>query len=192
MSTKSVVNRFGKTAKVMLVAIALLLIAGFIPSKSVHAWAYSGMANKPGAVHVPAIYVADIPIRVAGIWISQLTLLGSTGPTVFRSPGYTGEQIVSARYQVEKWNGARWVVVATSNVMTGRIAANQNSFKFAAPYIQPQPVMGNLRFTWIFVWLTRNNVMLGGTTVVPNVKGDHVCNTKRCQAYAGYFLLNKQ
>lgn len=150
------------------------------------------MVNKPGAVHVPTIYVADIPIRVAtGAWVPQLTLSSSTGPTVFRSPGYTGEQIVVAVYQVEKWNGARWVAVE-SNIMTGRIAANQNSFKFAAPYILPQPVIGNFRFTWIFVWSTRNNVMLGGTTVVPNVKGDHVCNTKRCQAYAGYFLLNKQ
>jgi len=191
MNKKLVVNRLGKSVKIVMAALALLVIAGFIPLQSAHAWSYYGAIGKPGSVQVPVIQVADIGMPTSNGMIPSLTLLANTGPIVYRSPSYAGEQIVYARYRVEQWNGAKWVLYTQSVRFQGRIPANQNAIRFIAPNISPIPTKGIMRFTWAFDWYRPDNVLLGGIFMIPNVASDHKCITtsRPCLMYDGFFVV---
>ena len=168
--------------------IALLLcviVAGLVPQHA-DAWAYSGTSKRIGSVVPPTIYIADL-LMPSGY--TAFTLYGDTGPAVYRSPASTGAQIVKAQYIVQMWDGSKWVNSAVTQVFTGQIAANQTSYRFPAPYVQPSVARGTFRFTWAFDWLTTSGTLLGSTYVISDRTSDHVCVTRSrlCQSYVGSF-----
>lgn len=170
--------------------IALMLCAivvGLVPQRA-EAWAYSGTSGRIGSVTLlPTISIGDL-LMPSGY--TAFTLYGNTGPEVYGSPASVGAQIVNAQYIIQTWDGSKWVNSAVTPVFTGHIAANQTSYRFPTPYVQPRMARGAFRFTWAFDWLINpGTTLLGSTYVITNQMSDHVCLTQSrlCQSYAGYF-----
>jgi hypothetical protein len=138
----------------------------------------------------PTISIADLYMPSG---YRQFTLLGNTGPLVYRSPASASAQNVMAMYVVEQWDGYKWVISAKSGTFSGTIAAGQTAYRFPAPYIQPITSRGYFRVSFIFSWAV-NGINLGTTSVVGSLTSDHVCVTtyRLCQSYPGYFRTGGQ
>ena len=171
--------------RVVLAVLVVMVLLGSAPVSKARAWAYSAPTGRPGAVIPPTISIADLYMPSG---LRQFTLLGNTGPLVYRSPASTGAQNVGAMYVVEKWDGYKWVISARSGPLSGMIAAGQTAYRFAAPYIQPIASRGYFRVSFVFSW-SANGVNLGTTSILGNLTSDHVCVTRYrlCQSYAGFF-----
>ncbi len=169
----------------VVVLLLCFIAAGLVPQQA-SAWSYSSTKGSIGSVVLPTISIGDLYMPAG---YTAFTLYGNTGPMVCRSAASKGAQIVKAQYIVQLWDGAKWVNSATTQVFTGQIAANQTSYRFVTPYVQPALARGTFRFTWAFDWLTSTGSLLGSTYVISNLISDHVCVTQSrlCQSYAGYF-----
>ncbi len=168
------------------IVAVILGIAVLATDQAAFAWSYSATQGKAGGVALPKIFVGDLYMPYGQ---TQFTLYGDKGPTVYRSPGYSGAQIVAVIYYVEQWNGSKWVNVSSSNVLIGQISATQAGVQFTvAPYLQPTVAKGYFRFGTFVTWFTSGQVLLGNTKMVSNLVSDHICVTKKrfCQSYPGY------
>jgi hypothetical protein len=172
--------------KVLLAILAVLITSQFQAFPRVKAWSNIPQSGRTGQVILPTIYVGDL-LMPAGY--TAFTLFGDTGPTVMRTPGSTGAQIVRAIYVVEKWNGYSWVTLTSAGPISAQILSTQAGYRFAAPYIQPVIAKGTFRFSWIFGWYTPAGAQIGTTIMVSNLVSDHVCVTPKrpCKSSAGYF-----
>jgi hypothetical protein len=175
----------GRSLRVTVAALVFALASIFVTAQGAFAWSYGVGTGTRGNVSLPTIYVGDL-IMPSGI--TAFTLYGNTGPIVGRNPASTGDQTAGAKYFVEQFDGAKWVIVAQSPLLSGQIRAGQTGIQLPAPYLQPFAARGYFRFRWQFAWTTSTGTALGSTDVVSNLVGDHVCVTKirLCQPYAGY------
>lgn len=195
MNTKNVSRgRVSKLQKTLLAVLMVMVLFGSLPAGKAHAWTYMNRVARPGEVRVPTITVQDLRLSCTtdrnGITICNYAYILSspTGPVIYRSPASTGAQAVAAQYQMEQWDGSKWVAIKRQS-FSGQIGSLQNYYTFPAPYFSPVGAgRGIYRVTWAFAWSTTTAVSLGGVAVVPNLATDHACATiyRLCQTFPGY------
>lgn len=169
-----------------LAGLLVVVLAGLLASASpASAWQYAGSdAGRPGSVTATAtVHVGKLNVYPIGL---QLTLYGSAGPTVTRSPATTGAQDASIFYSVQRWNGSQWVQV-TSQRSSVRIPAGVQQGREPALYVIPSSGTGYYRVVEVFTWyVAGTNSVLGMTTIVPHLASDQACHYIPCQSTAGY------
>lgn len=167
-------------------AALFLAITILATHQTASAWSLKTVQGRPGSAIVSNIAVADL-LMPAGY--SAFTLLGETRPFAYRSPAFSGGQIIQALYVVQRWNGSAWVNVANSGLIRRQISSTQPGAYFPAPYIQPAISKGYFRLLYIFDYYTAAGVALGRSWVIPNLVTDHKCVTPKrpCAVAAGYF-----
>ncbi|MEO5887567.1 MAG: hypothetical protein ABIQ77_07885 [Anaerolineales bacterium] len=197
MNTKNVSRGMvSKLQKTLLAVLMVMVLFGSLPAGKAHAWTYMNPVARPGRVYVPTtITVQDIRFACTtdrnGITSCNYayTLSSPTGPVIYRSPASTGAQAVAAQYQMEQWDGSKWVAISRQGPFIGQIGSLQNYYTFPAPSLSPVGAgRGYYRVTWTFAWSTTTGVSLGGVSVVPNLATDHACATiyRLCQTFPGY------
>ena len=192
MTINSLFTKVSRRVKPVLVAgaLTLALTAATSGAEPASAWQFASTYGSAGSVVPPTIYIGDV--FQGGT--KYFTVFGSTGPTVYRSPATSGVQYVRVRYVVERWNGAAWQVLASSNVFSGQIAANQSGVRFTqAPNMLPTVTTGYFRLTYAVGWLDAAGTTLALASIVPNLTSDQFCTTvnpnRSCTTYAGYVAV---
>jgi hypothetical protein len=168
--------------------LAATVLAGALATadpRPAGAWQYALPSGRPGAVtQAPAVNVGKLSQGMLGL---QLTLYGSTGPTVSRSAATTGAQDVNIMYSVQRWNGSAWAQIAAQHGNV-RIPAGVASGREPALYVVPTAgARSYYRVVMHFSWFVAGtNTLLGSTFVAPDRTSDFVCQYLPCAATAGY------
>ncbi len=195
MFAKSVSNgSLGKFQKVLIVALALLVLFAALPVGQASAWYYSQASGVRGNVTLPVISILEkrdpcFPVYGTMVCPSMLHLISYTGPTVYRSAAAAGAQIVQGMYVLEMWNGAAWTVIARSSIMQKQIGAYQNGVQFPTLTLTPQIGRGIFRVTWLFSWFNSGGARIGSAVISSNQASDHICSNpyRLCKSLPGYF-----
>jgi hypothetical protein len=110
------------------------------------------------------------------------------GPVVGRSPATSGAQNLVAIWQVQYWDGARWVQLVNKQ-LSFRINAGQSAIRLPQQaFILRQA--GYLRVNLAFAWGTLAGTQLGSKVVEMNQQGDYTCATSMpCQTGPGWVWL---
>ncbi|MEO6122196.1 MAG: hypothetical protein ABIR32_00700 [Ilumatobacteraceae bacterium] len=189
MKICSLLTKVSRRTKPVLVAGALVVAFTTVAAgaEPVAASQFAATSGSVGTVVPPTIYIGDVYQSGS----KYFSVFGSTGPTVYRSPAAAGTQYVRVRYVVERWNGAAWVALATSNLFSAQIAANQSGVRFTqAPNLLPTVTTGYFRLTYAVGWLDASGASLAIASIIPTTTGDQFCTTvnpnRSCFTYAGY------
>jgi hypothetical protein len=185
---------FSKFQRVLLAAVAAVVLFSSFPVDKAHAWSYANVSGRPGAVSVPTVRFGDTLIQTSAGLIPMLRVdSNSKYIYAYRSPATSGDQTVMAAYTLQRWSGSSWVTIAQQGWLTGVIRAGQSYVAFPALNMVPSNFLRGYyyRVTWAVVWSTPTGTGLGGTMVVSNLATDHTCVTTRylCTAYAGSVLI---
>jgi len=184
----------GASKKLVLFALALVIILATLPVHPAQAWALTQVSGSVGGVH---IYPVKISEQTVGSWngitATALNFVGN-GPTVVdRLPNRPGAQVVTLDYFVEKYTAQGWVTITAGPVISGVISATQNYITAAAPnFLLSSPGNGYFRLSTAVIWATTTGAILGTTVVRSDRLSDFICNTGynfSCYPYAGYVYL---
>jgi hypothetical protein len=195
MFGKSVSRRFvGGSKKLVLFALALVIVLATLPVHPVQAWALTQVSGSVGGVH---IYPVKIREQTVGSWngiaVTALNFVGNGSTQIDRVPNRPGAQVVMLKYFVEKYTAQGWVTITTGPVISGVISATQNSITAAAPnFLLSSPGNGYFRLSTAVVWGNSSGATLGSTVVRSDRLADYVCNTGynfSCYPYAGSVYL---
>ena len=147
-----------------------------------------GSDGTPGTATVPFAQGSDLP--------SVLPRLIFPARTVYRSPAYSGTQVISVTYVVMNWNPAyhRWQYYGSASATNSNVAAG---YAYRAPSWSPQVspwvVWGE---AVIVTWKTPSGTVLGDRSHNYTSTSDYQCLTSRCSilseaGHAGiYFDIN--
>lgn len=192
MTINSLFTKVTRLVKPAFVAGALTLAVtvGAGGGEPAAAWQFASAYGSAGSVVPPTIYVGDI----YELGTKSFSVSGSAGPTVYRSPAAAGVQHVRVRYVVERWNGASWQALVSSNLFSAQIASNQSGVRFTqAPKLLPTVNTGYFRLTVAVAWLNAAGGTLALASIVPNLTSDQFCTTvnpnRSCLTYPGYVLV---
>ncbi|WP_306330268.1 hypothetical protein [Streptomyces venezuelae] len=174
---------------VALTAAFVLGTLGTAPPAS--AWAPEATAGQPGRVELPRIQVSDVGTTMSD---QRLTFHANELPRAFRSPATQAEdaQNVKAVYDLERWDGSRWVTV-DHKVYQGQILPSEDAITFPMVWIQPDTSEGSYRAAFTFSWSPSNNPgrTMGEQRAVSSGADDFSCAgiQRACESRPGYVFV---
>lgn len=163
----------------LLLVVACAALAAFALPSQAGAWEYvSGFAKgNPGAVWVPPVFpFEDHRFSTYGPALYFTTF--QSGPYVYRSPiSNDDDQLVTAIYTLQRWNGQRWYEVTRQATPNYTIPAGQQGIYLPRLWRSPGGTTlynrGYFRVLWLFVW------QAGGVghqvAILPNQVSDFRC-----------------
>ena len=172
------------------VAAAIALV---LPG-SASAWEYVVSNGQPGHVWMPPVYpFEDGRFTTYGPFLMFTTFEGAY---IYRSPSTNGEQLVTASYLVQRWNGTQWYLASRQNTPMYTIGAGQQGVYVPRLWRSPGGNQlynrGQFRVQLLVAW-AGDGVGLGNRVTSPSQLGDLRCRSmlRPCQATARWVRLGR-
>jgi hypothetical protein len=179
------IRRVAGLATTFVLAIAMAL--GLAAPASATSWVAS--AGRPGPVAPVVAQGVTTYYRVPGaLYGSQVRAIQVNGPRVYRSPATSGAQTVTYTFNISRWTGSTWVVVAQGWSSSATIPQGVSSVAFAAQIVRTS-VVGYYRVMMGFGWRSANGATVGTSILQYSQAGDYQCRIGGCATGPGWINI---
>lgn len=176
-------------ARALLVLVAVTVAMTLLQPAPAEAYSVRTTGNYPGRVTGYQVQGTHYDTCVSNYYTCFTPWVVGSGPVVYRSPRTNRTQKVAAVYELQVWNGSRWVQ-QSQRVHYRYIRAGYSRVRM--PRVDFLPNRGGyFRIRIGVAWSNYyDTVGYGGRLLTYNHAGDYICNTRfPCQRGNGYVWL---